>query len=76
MTERGNEFTGFAPERDETGDRSGRLRSRAASVLFAVGVVVVAANSALYFFDVDLLSHPAVSLLGLALLVPLYLRER
>ncbi len=76
MTERGNEFTGFAAGRDETGDRSGRPRSRAASLLFAVGIVVVAANSALYFFDVDPLSHPAVSLVGLALLVPLSLRER
>ncbi|UPW00957.1 hypothetical protein M0R88_02380 [Halorussus gelatinilyticus] len=76
MTERGNEFTGFAPERSETGDRSERLRSRAARVLFAVGLIVVAANSALYFFDVELLSHPAVSVLGLALLVPLYLRRR
>jgi hypothetical protein len=76
MTERGNEFTGFARERDETGDRSGRLPSRATKTLFAVGLAVVAVNSALYFFGVDLLSHPAVSLVGLALLVPLYLRER
>ncbi|UPV74924.1 hypothetical protein M0R89_02380 [Halorussus limi] len=77
MTERGNEFTGFAPERTETDrGRAERVRSRAAKVLFVVGLVVVAANSALYFFDVQLLSHPAVSVLGLALLLPLYLRER
>ncbi|WP_128476341.1 hypothetical protein [Halorussus pelagicus] len=76
MTER-NDFTGFAPERDEIGrDRSNPARSRTATVLFVVGLSVVAANSALYFFDVQLLSHPAVSVLGLALLLPLYLRER
>lgn len=48
-------------------------RSRAATALFALGLVVVAANSALYFFGVEL-SHPVISVLGLALLVPLSLR--
>ena len=77
MTERGNGFTGFAPERDEVGREQSRFdRSRAATVLFVVGLSVVAANSALYFFDVELLSHPSISVLGLVLLLPLYLRER
>jgi hypothetical protein len=51
-------------------------RSRAATALFAVGLAAVGANSALYFFGVESLSHPAVSVLGIALLVPLYLQER
>lgn len=51
-------------------------RSRAATALFVVGLAAVGANSALYFFGVNSLSHPAVSVLGLALLVPLYLKER
>lgn len=50
--------------------------SWAASTLFAGGLATVAANGALYFFGVDALSHPAVSVLGLALLVPLYRRKR
>lgn len=40
--------------------------------LFAIGLVVVAANSALYFFGVESLSHPVATLLGVALLLPLY----
>ena len=40
--------------------------------LFAVGVAVVAVNSALYFFGVESLSHPVATLLGVALLLPLY----
>ncbi|WP_435175726.1 hypothetical protein [Halorussus sp. AFM4] len=67
MTERGTQFAGLAAD-------SGR--SRAATALFVVGLVAVAANSALYFFGVDSLSHPAVSVLALALLIPLYLGER
>ena len=51
-------------------------RSRAATALFVVGLVAVGANSALYFFGADSLSHPAISVLGLALLVPLSLKER
>lgn len=72
MTERGNEFAEFAF--DER--RSEGVRSRTAVALFVVGLVVVAGNSALYFFGIDTLSHPALSVVGLALLVPLYLRER
>ena len=49
-------------------------RSQAATALFALGVVTVAANSALYFFGVEF-AHPAISLLGLALLLPLVLRS-
>lgn len=71
MTEQGTDFTGFAPEQDHSDPR----RSRAATALFVVGLVVVAANSALYFFGVEMLSHPAISVAGLALLVPLYLQE-
>ena len=51
-------------------------RSRAATALFVVGLAAVGANSALYFFGVESLSHPAISILGLALLVPLSLKER
>ena len=51
-------------------------RSRAATALFVVGLATVCANSAFYFFGLDSLSHPAISVLGLALLVPLYLKER
>lgn len=51
-------------------------RSRAATALFVVGLAVVAGNSALYFFGVESLSHPVISVLGLALLVPSYLKER
>lgn len=40
--------------------------------LFVVGLAVVAANSALYFFGVESLSHPVATLLGVALLLPLY----
>ena len=72
MTERGNEFSGFAPEQDHSTERW----SRAATALFVVGLAVVAVNSALYFFGVEALSHPAVSLAGLVLLVPRYLDER
>lgn len=72
MTERGNEFSGFAPEPD----RSEPRWSRAATGLFVAGLAIVAANSALYFFGVGALSHPAISLAGLALLVPRYLEER
>lgn len=43
--------------------------------LFAVGVAVVAANSALYFFGVESLSHPGATLLGVALLLPLYFQR-
>jgi hypothetical protein len=50
--------------------------SRAATALFVVGLATVCANSALYFFGVDSLSHPAISVLGLALLAPLYLKKR
>lgn len=60
----------------ELGAISDSGRSRAATALFVVGLAVVAANSALYFFGVESLSHPAVSVLGLALLVPLYMKER
>jgi hypothetical protein len=73
MTEQGNDFTGFAAEQNQSGDRRW---SRAATALFVVGLVVVAANSALYFFGVETLSHPILSVAGLALLVPLYLQER
>ncbi|WP_135824172.1 hypothetical protein [Halorussus ruber] len=76
MTERGNEFPGFAPERDQSGASSQSHLSRAATALFVVGLAVVAVNSALYFFGVETLSHPAVSLAGLTLLVPRYLDER
>lgn len=72
MTERQNEFVGLASERD----RSERARSPTATALFVAGLAVVAANSALHFFGVESLSHPAVSVLGLTLLVPLYLQER
>lgn len=43
-----------------------------ATFLYVVGLAVVALNSALYFFGVDSLSHPFVSVLALGLLVPLY----
>ncbi|WP_158056092.1 hypothetical protein [Halorussus halophilus] len=43
-----------------------------ATFLFVVGLTIVACNSALYFFGVESLSHPVVSVLALGLLVPLY----
>lgn len=49
-------------------------RSRTATALFALGLATVAANSALYFFGVEF-AHPALSVLGLALLVPAYLQS-
>ena len=52
------------------------LKRRTATVLFVVGVAVVVLNSALYFFGVDALSHPLVSVAALALLLPLYFDER
>lgn len=73
MTEPDDEVAGVPPRRERSGP--GRGRSRTATALFAVGLCVVAANSALYFFGADSLSHPAASILGLALLVPLYLDE-
>jgi hypothetical protein len=73
MTGQGNDFTGFAAEQDRSGDRG---RPRTARALFAAGLVLVAVNSALYFFGVETLSHPMLSIVGLALLVPQYLRER
>jgi hypothetical protein len=76
MTERGNEFSGFAPGQDQSGASSRNYWSRAATALFVVGLAVVAVNSALYFFGVEMLSHPAASLAGLTLLVPRYLEER
>jgi hypothetical protein len=60
----------------ELGGLADAGRSRAATALFVVGLATVCANSALYFFGVDSLSHPAISILGLALLAPLYLKER
>lgn len=72
MTERGNEFSGFAPEQNHA---EGRW-SRTATALFVVGLALVAVNSALYFFGVEALSHPAISLAGVGLLVPRYLDER
>ncbi|WP_137284960.1 hypothetical protein [Halorussus salinisoli] len=74
MTERGTEFTGFTSDAEQL--RVDAERSPLATALFVVGVVAVAVNSALYFFGVEALSHPAVSVFGLALLVPLYLEER
>lgn len=71
MTERDDDVAGFTAR-----PRSERDGPRAAAVLFAAGLCIVAANSALYFFGADSLSHPAVSVLGLALLLPLYLDER
>jgi len=73
MTGQGNDFTGFAAEQNRSDDRRW---PRAARALFAAGLFVVAANSALYFFGVETLSHPMLSIVGLALLVPQYLRER
>lgn len=70
MTERPDEFVGLATERP----RPERARSRATDALFAIGVAVVAANSALYFFGVESLSHPAVSLLVVPLVAAFYLR--
>jgi hypothetical protein len=67
MSEQGNQEFGFVED--------GR-RSRAATALFVVGLAVIGANSVLYFFGVESFSHPAISVLGLALLVPLYLKER
>ncbi|NHN59715.1 MULTISPECIES: hypothetical protein [Halorussus] len=67
MTERGTQYAEVA---------SGPERSRAATALFVVGLVAVVANSALYFFGVESVSHPTVSVLALGLLVPLYLKER
>jgi len=76
MTERRDRIARFAPDRESVG--SGR--SRAAVALFAVGLVVVTATSALYFFGVGAFSRPAVSVpgvaLGLALLAPLTRRTR
>ncbi|MFC7082554.1 hypothetical protein [Halorussus caseinilyticus] len=74
MTERGTDFTGFVPDAGQ--QTAATERSPVATALFVVGVAVAAANSALYFFGVESLSHPVVSILALALLVPLYLRER
>lgn len=71
MTERDDDVTGFTARQ-----RPAQDGPRAAAVLFAVGLCIVAANSALYFFGADSLSHPAASVLGLALLLPLYLDER
>ncbi|NEU55955.1 hypothetical protein [Halorussus sp. MSC15.2] len=72
MTDRGTEFVGVASEQT----RPEPNRSRAATALFVVGLMTVVANSTLYFFGVDSFSHPAVSVLALSLLVPLYLQER
>ena len=44
---------------------------RTTTFLYVVGLAVVALNSALYFFGVESLSHPLVSVLALGLLVPL-----
>jgi len=43
--------------------------------LFAAGVGVVVANAALYFFGVEALSHPAVSVLGVAALAVVYVER-
>ena len=67
MSEQGNQKFGFAAD---------TRRSRAATALFVVGLAAIATNSALYFFGVESFSHPIISVLGLALLVPLYLKER
>lgn len=67
MSKQGNREVGFVADAS---------RSRAATALFVVGLVAIAANSVLYFFGVESFSHPAISVLGLALLVPLYLKER
>ncbi|MFC4447806.1 hypothetical protein [Halorussus aquaticus] len=72
MTDRGTEFVGVVSEQV----RPEPTRSRAATALFVLGLVAVAVNSSLYFFGVDSLSHPAVSVFALSLLVPLYLQER
>lgn len=63
-------------ETSELGVLADAGRSRAATALFVVGLAAVGANSALYFLGAESLSHPAISVLGLALLVPLYLKER
>lgn len=74
MTERRDRITRFAPDRESVASE----RSRATVALFAVGLVVVAATSALYFFGVGAFARAAVSVpglaLGLALLAPLPLR--
>lgn len=54
----------------QTADRDPRTEA-----LFVVGLAVVAANSALYFFGVESLSHPVVTVLGVALLLPLYFEQ-
>lgn len=71
MTEQGTDFPGFGAEQDRADSRW----SRAATALFVLGLVVVAANSALYFFGIEMLSHPVISVAGVALLVPLYLQK-
>jgi len=44
--------------------------------LFAAGVGVVVANAALYFFGVESLSHPAISVLGVVALAVVYVERR
>ncbi|USZ67683.1 hypothetical protein NGM10_13225 [Halorussus salilacus] len=60
---------------ENRGEFAASDRDSRTPVLYAVAATVVALNSALYFFGAEALSHPAVSALGLALLVPLYLRD-
>ncbi|WP_135830467.1 hypothetical protein [Halorussus halobius] len=76
MTEPRDRIGGSASGRESFESR----RSRAAVALFAVGLGVVVASSALYFFGVGAFSEPAAPVLGLALglalLAPLSLGSR
>lgn len=71
MTEQGTDFPKFGAEENPADS----CWSRVVTALFVLGLVVVAVNSALYFFGIEMLSHPVLSVAGLALLVPLYLRK-
>jgi hypothetical protein len=44
--------------------------------LFAAGVGVAVANAALYFFGVESLSHPAISVLAVAVLAVAYVEQK
>ncbi|WP_134671229.1 hypothetical protein [Halorussus marinus] len=44
--------------------------------LFAAGAGVAVANAALYFLSVETLSHPAISVLAVAVLVVAYVVSR
>ncbi|WP_132059403.1 hypothetical protein [Halorussus amylolyticus] len=49
-----------------------RLSAPRTEAAFAIGGGAVAVNSSLYFFGVEALSHPVLTVVGVALLAALY----